>query len=112
MTAHNVRTIIGFTIIIAGIVWIFNGWIHESRKRRPKVICFILCCLLVIVLTAGMFLSISYKSFEVIGVVTDISSMGSWVGLMDTYTVEIKTNSGTPLRFHTSLFSSWKLKNL
>ena len=106
MTAHNVRTIIGFTIIIAGIVWIFNGWIHESRKRRLKVICFILCCLLVIVLTAGMFLSI--KSFEVIGVVTDISSIGSWAGLMDTYTVEIKTNSGTALRFHTSWFSSWK----
>ena len=105
MAAYNVKTIICFALIIAGVIWLFHGALHHSNNQTRKAVYSILGCLAVIILVVTMFLFVSFRSNEVTGTVKNISCTGSWAGIMDTYTIDLEINSGSTIRLHTSLFS-------
>ena len=112
MTTYNVITIVCFTLVIVGTVWLFMGLCDSLNVRIWKIILWALCSLIIIIFLIGMFLSISYKECEVTGTIEDVQVIGSWAGLMDTYTVDIDNGSGNIIRLHTSLFASPEIKKI
>lgn len=111
MLAHNIKIIICHTLILGGGLCFFLDFLKTLKRSKFKIIGTVIGTVFISVILMSMFLSIVYKEFESTGVVTDIVTTGSWTGLMDIYTVDIKLISGKDIRVSTSLFSPRKLKD-
>lgn len=108
---YNVRIIVGFIIVLLGCVWM----VFDAKKIENiwvRVLLIVIVVIIAAAIISSLFLQIAYQDKTIAeGEVVGISTTGSLAGLLDSYTVDIKTNEGEIVSCYTSIFLSKKFES-
>ena len=107
LVEYNIRTFIFHIVIIGGAIWILTDGIRATKNKALRIVLIVLTLIILFTLIFSLFAQMSYNdNVSVTGKIIDVSYIGSFAGLYDSFSFRVESADGTIGWYSTSIFAS------